>query len=149
MMRVVVLALFLTAVAGQAAPQSRPANSTITVERALTISTVRPLSFGPSRIDDSVVTPADPTQAVIQVTGDPGRIYRVRLPAMITTSMPGATISGFTIRSDNSGDISETLTARMDDLGQDRLHIGGSLNRSSTIVLTEVITASPLSVDYE
>lgn len=150
MIHALLLGLALTVVfAGQAAAQSRTATGTLTVERALTISTVRPLSFGPSQVNGSIVASTGPTQAVIQVTGDPGRIYRVRLPATLATSTPGATIEGFTISSDNSGDISQSLTARMDDVGRDRLHIGGSLRRSGTIGLTEVTAAIPLSVDYE
>lgn len=149
MIRALILVIVLAAVAGDTAAQTRSTTGTITVERALTISTVRPLSFGPSQVNGSIVASTGPTQAVIQVTGDPGRIYRVRLPATLATSTPGATIEGFTISSDNSGDISQTLTARMDDVGRDRLHIGGSLRRSGTIGLTEVTAAIPLSVDYE
>lgn len=149
MIRALIMVIVLAAVAGDTAAQTRSTTGTITVERALTISTVRPLSFGPSQVNGSIVASTGTTQAVIQVTGDPGRIYRVRLPATIATSTPGATIDGFTIWSDNSGDISETLTARMDGTGQDRLHIGGSLRRSSTLIVSEFTTAIPLSVDYE
>lgn len=150
MIRPLLLGLALAAVlAGHAAAQSRSATGALTVERALTVSTVRPLSFGPSQVDGSIVSPTGPTEAVVQVTGDPGRLYRVRLPAAIATGVPGATIEGFTIWSDNSGDISQALTARMDGAGKDRLHIGGSLRRPSTLTLIEVTTAIPLSVDYE
>lgn len=149
MNRALILTFVLAAVAGETTAQSRTATGTIIVERALTISTVRSLSFGPSRGNEAIPISTAPTQAVIQVTGDPGRIYRVRLPAVISTSTPGATIEGFTIRSDNSGDISQTLTAQMDGTGKDRLHIGGSLRRPSTLTLSEVTTAIPLSVDYE
>jgi Domain of unknown function (DUF4402) len=144
-----ILTLMLAAPAGEALAQSRMADGAITVERALTISTVRPLSFGRTSADGVPLPSGVTTDAVIQITGDPGRVYRVRLPVAITTSTPDATIDSFTIRSDNSGDISETLTARMDQTGQDRLHIGGSLRQSSAIVITDVIAAIPLSVDYE
>lgn len=83
------------------------------------------------------------------MTGDPGRLYRVRLPAAFASSTAGVTVDSFTIWSDDSGDTSNTLTARMDGSGQDRLRIGGSLRRSSTLVITDVTTAIPLSVDYE
>lgn len=149
MIRTLLCALAFAALAGQVQAQSRSAVSALTIERPLQVSTVRPLTFGPSQVDGTIASPTNPTEAVIQVTGDPGRIYRVRLPAAIATGVPGATIEGFTIWSDNSGDISRTLTARMDDVGHDRLHIGGSLRRSGTLVLTEVTAAIPLSVDYE
>ncbi len=89
------------------------------------------------------------TEAIIEVTGDPGRVYRVRLPDMIEAGTEGATIDSFTLRSDNSGDISETLTARMDAHGFDRLHVGGQLRRTAGLVITEVSAAVPLSIDYE
>jgi len=132
-----------------ALPQSRIADGAVTIERALTISTVRALSFGRVPANGATVPASGSTDAIIQVTGDPGRLYRVRLPAAISTSTPGITVDSFTIWSDNSGDISNTLTARMDGSGQDRLRIGGSLRRSSTLVITDVTTAIPLSVDYE
>lgn len=143
------IGLGLSTVPLEALAQSRIANSTVTIERALTISTVRALSFGRAPANGSTVPASGSTDAVIQVTGDPGRLYRVRLPAAIATSTPGITVDSFTIWSDNSGDISNTLTARMDGSGQDRLRIGGSLRRSSTLVITDVTTAIPLSVDYE
>jgi len=129
--------------------QSRIADGAVTIERALTISTVRALSFGRVSANGGTIPASGSTDAIIQVTGDPGRQYRVRLPAAISTSTPGISIDSFTIWSDNSGDISNTLTARMDGSGQDRLRIGGSLRRSSTLVITDVTTAIPLSVDYE
>jgi Domain of unknown function (DUF4402) len=149
MIRTLLCALAFAALAGQVQAQSRSAVSALTIERPLQVSTVRPLTFGPSQVDGSIAAPTGPTEAVIQVTGDPGRIYRVRLPAAIATGVPGATIDGFTIWSDTSGDISQTLTAKMDNTGHDRLRIGGSLRRSGTLVLTEVVAALPLSVDYE
>ncbi len=129
--------------------QSRLVESAVTVERALTISTVRSLSFGRIPANGATIPASGSTDAIIQVTGDPGRQYRVRLPAAIMTSTPGVTVDSFTIWSDNSGDIANTLTARMDGSGQDRLRIGGSLRRSSALVITDVTTAIPLSVDYE
>lgn len=149
MIQTLLCALALATLAGQAQAQSRSAVAALTIERPLQVSTVRPLTFGPSQGDGSIASPTNPTEAVIQVTGDPGRVYRVRLPTTIATGVSGATIEGFTIRSDNSGDIAQTLTARMDGVGQDRLHIGGSLRRSGTLILTEVTAAIPLSVDYE
>lgn len=143
------LALLLCAPAGNVLAQSRMAEGAITIERALTVSTVRPLSFGRTSADGVPLPAGLATDAVIQITGDPGRVYRVRLPAAVRTESPAATIDSFTIRSDNSGDISETLTARMDLAGQDRLHISGSLRQSSGIIITDVTAAIPLSVDYE
>lgn len=129
--------------------QSRIADSAVTIERALTISTIRSFSFGRVPANGGTIPASGSTDAIIQVTGDPGRLYRVRLPAAIMTSTPGTTVDSFTIWSDNSGDITQSLTGRIDEEGQDRLRIGGALRRSSTIILSDVTAAIPVSLDYE
>lgn len=143
------ISLIILAWSGDAAAQSRLADSTIVIERALTLSSVRPLTFARSSANGGAPHSAGFEEAVIQVTGDPGRLYRVRLPETIATSTPGTTIDGFTIWSDSSGDISRTLSGRIDATGRDRLRIGGSLRHSSGIILTDVTAAIPVSVDYE
>lgn len=149
MIRQLALTLAFVMLAGAAEAQSRTGGASLTIERPLTVSTVRPLTFGPSQVDGTIQAKRVSTQAIIRVTGDPGRIYRIRLPSSVTAPSAGAVIEGFTIWSDNSGDISEVLTARMDDTGRDRLHIGGQLRNSGSLTLSEVTTAVPLSVDYE
>lgn len=144
-----ILVVALSLISAEARAQSRLAESTVTIERALTISTVRPLTFGRVAANGVPMSSAGSADAVIQVTGDPGRLYRVRLPAAIMTSTPGTTIDSFTIWSDTAGDISQSLTGRIDDRGQDRLRIGGALRRSSAIILSDVTAAIPVSVDYE
>ena len=144
-----VLVLTLCALAGPALSQSRQSTATITVERALTVSGVRPMTFKESGREVDAVSGSEVSEAVIEVTGDPGRVYRVRLPENIEADGMGSTIDSFTLRSDNSGDISETLTARMDAHGFDRLHVGGQLRRTPGLIITEVSAAIPLSIDYE
>ena len=134
---------------GPAAAQSRPAQASLTIERALTVSRVRPMTFKEGEGEVDAVASGSSTEGIIEVTGDPGRVYRVRLPEEIATGTEGATIDSFTLRSDNSGDISESLTARMDAHGFDRLHVGGRLRRTAGLVITEVSAAVPLSIDYE
>lgn len=144
------LALALSGLAtGPALSQTRQATGTITVERALTVTGVRPMTFSEAGRQVDAVAGSQVSEAIIQVTGDPGRVYRVRLPADIDADDRGSTIGSFTLRSENSGDISETLTARMDERGLDRLHIGGRLRLVAGLVLTEVSAAIPLSIDYE
>lgn len=141
--------LVMLAWSGEAAAQSRLADSTIVIERALTLSAVRPLTFARSSPNGGALHSAGFEEAVIQVTGDPGRLYRVRLPETIATSTPGTIIDGFTVWSDSSGDISRSLSGRIDATGRDRLRIGGSLRHSNGIILTDVTAAIPVSVDYE
>lgn len=143
------LILILGATAGPCLAQSRHAGATLTVERALTVSGVRPMTFNSIGAQVDAVSSGEVSEAIIEVTGDPGRVYRVRLPSTIEADGIGSTIDSFTLRSDNSGDISTTLTARMDGKGHDRLHVGGRLIRSPGLVITEVSTAIPLSIDYE
>lgn len=151
--------LFLTALAmiSIAAPvraqtaelPPRTAAGSITVERSLTISSVQPMSFASTttRADSAVV--AQSTEAVIRVTGDPGRVYRVTLPESVVAQPGDATVDALRVVSDNSGDITSTLTARMDASGLDRLHISGRLSQSNGITLTNVTAAVPVGVDYE
>lgn len=152
MIRLIALVVIGVSLAsGPAEAQSRRARATsaITIERALTVSGVRPMSFRETGGEIGALSLGGATEAIIEITGDPGRVYRVRLPDMIPTASEGATIDSFTLRSDNSGDISETLTARMDAQGFDRLHVGGQLRRTPGLVVTEVSAAIPLSIDYE
>lgn len=144
------LALALcTLAAGPALSQTRQATAMITIERALTVSGVRPMTFKENGGEVDAVAGSEVSEAIIEVTGDPGRVYRVRLPDNIKADGVGSTIDSFTLRSDNSGDISETLTARMDAHGFDRLHVGGHLRRVPGLIITEVSAAIPLSIDYE
>lgn len=146
-----IVALGLCALAGPVLAQTRPATATatMTIERALTVSGVQAMTFKDTGGQVDAMAGGEVTEAIIEVTGDPGRVYRVRLPAMVAADQAGSTIDSFTLRSDNSGDISETLTARMDAEGFDRLHVGGQLRRTPGLVITEVSTAIPLSIDYE
>ena len=126
--------------------QSREGSSALTIERPLTIVAVRAMTFG--RVASSVTASAS-GESIVQVTGDPGRIFRVGLPDTINADDAGSEIGDFTIWSDNAGEISRTLTAYMDSDGIDRLHVAGVLRRVSGLVVTDVIATIPLRIDYE
>ena len=143
------LILALMCAAGPAFAQSRPATAALTVERALTMTGVQPMTFDAGHREVDAIASSSVSEAIIEVTGDPGRVYRVRLPETVAADDAGTTIGSFTLRSDNSGDISESLTARMDANGFDRLHVGGRLIRAPGLIITEVSAAVPLSIDYE
>lgn len=92
-------------------------------------------------------SPAD-APAVIQVTGDPGRQYRVRLPRFIEVGPDGGLIETLKVWSRNTGDISETRTARISVEGDDVLTISGRLvtpgpGKAPTLAVI------PVSLDYD
>ncbi len=157
------VAILAIAVSGSPAlAQSRRANATgaIQVERALTLSNVQSMSFVATRRNaDGAPAPnattADPNRdasdapAVIDITGDPGRVYRIQLPETIDTQRSAGVISGFQVWSETVGDVSRTMTGRLNAEGHDRLRISGVLTTASGMIITDVQTAVPVNIDYE
>lgn len=99
-------------------------------------------------------TPAAPhsqpdAPAVIQVTGDAGQTYRVRVPRFVPAGQEATVVEGVSIVSANSGDVSDTGVARMDAEGKDTLRVVGRLSLLGPDVLPNSVTALPLSIDYE
>lgn len=125
------------------------AGASITIERSLTVASVRPMIFHRAPSQPETAALAQSGEAVIRVTGDPGRVYRVSLPSSIVAQPGDLTVDTLTIVSENSGDITQTLTARMDSKGLDRLHISGLLRQVGGVTLTDVTAAVPVGVDYE
>lgn len=142
--------------------QTQRAQGTLTVERAVGVSEISRMVFNASATASESASGemAPPEQttlsaatrlsadapAVIRVSGDPGRSYRVNLPRSIEDPKTNATISGFSVWSHNSGDITESLTARMDETGRDTLRVSGFLSR---LAFTDVTAAVPIVVNYE
>lgn len=152
-LRLAVLALAFQSVAAQA--QTRQTESSIRIERSVGVTTMARMAFAaddgaPPRPGETSVSETGGTTAsapaVIQVTGDPGRTYRINLPASLSAPMTNATISQFRVWSQNTGDISNTLTSHMDDRGQDTLRVTGVL---STVSFEDVTAAMPITVNYE
>lgn len=127
-----------------------PARATLSVERSLSIASVRPIQLSP---DDPVATlsmradiqPDAP--AVISVTGDPGRVYRVSVPRTLASPEGVVLVENLQIWSENTGDISTSRTSRMDFEGRDLLHVSGRL-RPGTGAAKPFATL-PLSIDYD
>ena len=153
MIRSLVLAVSLCGVAAPAFAQNAEsppnANASLTIERSLTIAAVQPMSFNPVSTSTGVVVTTQSGTAIIRVSGDPGRVYRVNLPAEIVASPGDRLVDVLAVISDNSGDITRNLTARMNAEGSDRLQITGLLSQPSGIALTNVSAAVPIGVDYE
>lgn len=125
------------------------AGGSITIERALTVASARPMAFGLSDEGVDAVASGEISEAIIEVSGDPGRVYRIHLPDSVAAGPEGAFVEDFTLRSENSGDISRTLIARMDANGFDRLHVGGRLRHRGGISFSDINAAIPLTIDYE
>lgn len=128
--------------------QSQTSTAGITIERSLRVRSVRPITFDPVGATVDPVSSGAVTEAVIEVTGDPGRAYRVTLPASIQADEIG-TIDGFTLHSETSGDITVTLSGQMNELGSDRLHIGGRLRSLPGLLISGIRAAVPMTLDYE
>lgn len=129
--------------------QTRTGNATLTIERALTVNAMRAMKFSGSETALGAQGAQDVTEAVIEVTGDPGRVYRITLPLSVEADGGTAIVDALTLRSENSGDITRTLTARMSAQGSDRLYIGGRLRSFQGLFVTGVISVVPMGIDYE
>lgn len=155
-MRALFLAIFaLSFHCLDAQAQTRQTESSIRIERSVGVTTMARMAFAaddgkPPRPGEASVSEARGTTssapAVIQVTGDPGRTYRINLPTSLSAPMTNATISQFRVWSQNSGDISDTLTSHMDRAGRDTLRVTGVL---STVTFEDVTAAMPITVNYE
>lgn len=154
-MRFAVMASMLALYGGAGHAQSRETDSTIRIERSVGVTTMARMAFAADTRDTprpgeaSVAGTSQTTAsapAVIQITGDPGRIYRINLPASLGMPMTNATISQFHVWSRNAGDISDTLTSHMDQRGQDTLRVTGVL---STVTFEDITAAMPITINYE
>lgn len=148
-----VLALAVSALAaGAAAAQSsQTADSTLTVQRSLSVVAVRSIQItSPGRAANlSLSAFADPdAPAEIRVTGDPGRVYRIRVPGALISSDGAAIVEDLKIWSLNAGDVSTTRVSHMDMEGRDLLRITGRLRLEGKDPTLESAPL-PLSIDYE
>lgn len=148
--RALLLAGLIVVAPAVAAAQSETGAATLTVQRGLSIATVSPMRLQPSEpgvalsVSGSNLVDAP---AMIQISGDPGRVYRIRLP-QDDADQGVAVIQDLKIWSATSGDISETRVARLDLLGHDMLRVSGRL-RVRLDDEGDPIAALPLSIDYE
>lgn len=148
--RALVLSALIVAAPVVAAAQAEPGTAILTVQRGLSISTVSPMRLQPNApgVALSVTgTNLVDAPAVIQISGDPGRVYRIRLPRT-DADQDVAVIEDLQIWSATSGDVSETRVARLDLQGHDLLRVSGRL-RVRLDGGEEPVVALPLSIDYE
>lgn len=149
------LTLLAMLVAAPALSQTRVATGTIRVERALTLSNVQSMSFVATRRSIGGATiveepaAASTAPAVIDITGDPGRIYKIQLPETISAEVADTVIDGFQVWSETMGDVTTTMSGRLNSEGRDRLLISGVLTGATGMIITNVSAAVPVSIDYE
>lgn len=138
----------LTFTAGSASTQT--AESSLTVQRSLSVATVRATQVaspgqGATLSLRALVDPDAPAE--VRVTGDPGRVYRIRIPTSLMAADGQTIIDDLKIWSANNGDVSQTRVAHMDLQGRDLLRITGRLRLADGAMLDAV--SLPLSIDYE
>lgn len=116
MTRIAILLFALFAIVSPAAAQSTAgASATVEVRRSLTVSTARPMT--PSGDPDAALSTAA-EDGIYQITGDPNRVYRVRIEGAT-----GEAATRSVIESRNAGDISDGGLGRLDSEGRDTLRI--------------------------
>lgn len=148
--RPLILAVLIAGLPTVAAAQTERPTATLTVQRSLSISTVSPMRLQPETPEAGLsVTGSNliDAPAMIRISGDPGRVYRIRLP-QADADQGGSVIEELKIWSATSGDISETRVARLDLQGRDLLRVSGRL-RVRLDEEGEPVAALPLSIDYE
>lgn len=162
-MRRLLLAVAGLMICSPANAQTRQSDAAITVEQSVGVSEISRMVFNSTTTTTTTTTGASappPEEAVlgstrtmmadepavIQISGDPGRAYRIYLPQSISDPDSNATITGFTVWSRNSGDITETLSGKMDHTGHDTLRVAGVI---SAVTFSEVRAAVPVTVNYE
>jgi hypothetical protein len=122
--------------------QSATGGAALEIQRSLSVATLSPMRFERDRdaaglIADRQDAPDSP--AVIRLSGDAGRAYRIRLPRL-----EGPALDGLMIWSANDGDISQTLSGRLDGDGRETLHVSGRL-----LIEPGRVATLPLSIDYD
>jgi hypothetical protein len=144
----VLCAMLASATASRA--QSTDGRAVLTVQRSLSVATVRSMRLEAIENRGSLAvsgTSVADAPAMIQISGDPGRVYRIRLPQALGAD-DASIIENLSIVSATSGDISSTRVAHMDLEGRDMLRISGRL-RIRIGDQIQAVAALPLSIDYE
>ncbi|MBD7941584.1 DUF4402 domain-containing protein [Brevundimonas guildfordensis] len=126
---------------------AEPVRSTLSVVRSLSIASVRPIQLAHGPLDRplgvSAEMPID-APAVIQIAGDPGRVYRIRAPQALVTARGETVLDDLRLWSANTGEVSSSRAGRMDANGRDVLYVTGRLTAAGT-----GRASLPISIAYE
>jgi hypothetical protein len=147
MMRLIFPAVAAVALAHPQAAGAEPAHTTLTVVRSLTIAAVRPIQLTPESLDRPLRVSAEilvDAPAIIQIAGDPGRVYRIRAPQALVTARGETVLDDLRLWSANTGEVSSSRAGRMDANGRDVLHVTGRLTSAAT-----GRASLPISIAYE
>ncbi|WP_122464520.1 MULTISPECIES: hypothetical protein [Brevundimonas] len=152
------LTLLIIALLGLASPalaeprSETAARASLTVVRGLQVGTVSPMQLRPRPgvRDDfgglrARVAPDAP--AVIRVSGDPRRAYRIRAPRQVVDRDRSVLVEDVAVWSANVGDLSHGGMSRMDAQGHDYLRISARYAGGATV--SGGGSAIPLAIDYE
>ena len=163
--------IVMLAGAGQAVPSQRAAGASVTILRPLAITNSANLSFGrvqPQGSNDggsATISAAPPvtrttdrasglagggeTPAIRGIVGEPTRLYRITLPAMVTSNPGGYLVNAFRLWTANRGDITATGLGQLSSTGQDTLRIGATITFPKT-AKQDIFTANvPITISYE
>lgn len=132
--------------------QQAPATAGLRVLDSYAVSATQPMRL--ARTSGLRASPTAPVSqpdapAVIQVSGDAGQSYRVRVPRFVPVAQDATVVEAVSVWSANAGDVSDTGMARMDAHGRDTLRIVGRLSLPGLDSVSGGVTALPLSIDYE
>jgi hypothetical protein len=157
--------------AAQAIPTQRAAEASVTILRPLSIAATAELSFGrlqPQGNDKggtATISAAPPvtrttsgvsalsgggeTPAIRGIVGEPGRAYRVTLPASVAAIQGAYPVTAFRLWSANRGDITATGLSQLNSSGQDTLRIGATITFPKGSK-QDIYTANvPITISYE
>jgi hypothetical protein len=87
-MRFAFLVATVIALSVPQAAEAETVHTTLTVVRSLSIASIRPIQLTPETLDHRLGVSAEMSvdaPAVIRITGDPGRVYRIRTPRTLLT----------------------------------------------------------------
>lgn len=150
-LRALFLALALGLVTTPALAQT--ARGSLEVQRSLSVAAVHVISARPDELSASLSVVSDTGRSdapsVVMVRGDPGRVYRIRVPDTLVSDQGVSIVEDLQIWSANTGDVSTARVSHMDLDGRDLLRITGRLRQEGSGRNGAIITALPLTIDYE
>jgi len=148
--RLFVLALTIGLTATPAVGQT--ARGSLEVQRSLSVAAVHVIPARPNALSASLSVLSDPGRSgapsVVMVRGDPGRVYRIRVPDTLVSDQGVAVVEALHIWSANTGDVSTARVSHMDLDGRDLLRITGRLRQEGS-GRKGGIMALPLTINYE
>lgn len=137
---IIAAAAVLCATSAQA--QSATGGAALQIHRSLSVATLSSMHLDRDRGEAVALIAQDAgaldSAAVIRLSGDAGRAYRIRLPRPSQADW-----RNLSIWSANDGDISGGLSGRLDSEGQDTLTITGQPSQQAGMAVL------PVSIDYD